>query len=75
MMITGEERIEIARWLSIRSGLKIEIKTGLKHSHVSMMKLANQITGENCKTKRAAYKALNAKIVETIGSDFDKPLE
>ena len=74
-MITGPEPIEVARWLSIRSALRIEIRTGLRHSRGSVKDLANDITGENHRLKRDAYKALNAKIVETIGSDFDKPLE
>jgi hypothetical protein len=74
IVLTGGQ-IEVARWLQVRSALKIEIKTGLRHSRGSVLKLANQITGEASTTKVRAYRALNDFIVERLGADFDRPLE
>ena len=73
--ITGADKIERARWLAVRSMLKIEIKTGMKHSSgVSALKLANQITGISARSKRKAYEALNKLITDTMGEEFNKPL-
>lgn len=75
IMITGEDNIEMARVLAVRSALRLEIKTGMKMSRgVSTLKLANAITGENAKTKRAAYDALNSHIVSILGESFNRPL-
>jgi hypothetical protein len=72
--IVGESRVERARWLAVRSALKIEIRTGMKRRGKSARVLANEITGESHSKKEAAYAALNKKIVDEIGPDFDKPL-
>ena len=74
--IEGPEKIEHARWLAVRSALRLEIRTGMRHSSgKSARVLANKITGKDEFTKRAAYDALNAKIVEALGPDFDRPYE
>lgn len=74
IMITGQDRIEIARWLAVRAALKLETR-GLRRSRGhSARQLANSITGENHGTCVKAYAALNAHIVSVLGSDFDRPL-
>jgi hypothetical protein len=73
-VITGRENIEHARWLAVRSALKLETK-GFKRSRGSSARqLANAITGQNHKTAVKAYAALNKHIVSTLGEGFDKPL-
>jgi hypothetical protein len=75
IMITGAEKIEGARWLAVRSALKLEIK-GLRRSKGrSARQLANEITGENHRTAVAAYAGLNAHIVKNLGTNFDRPLK
>lgn len=73
--ITGRDNIEHARWLAVRSALKLEI-AGLKRSRrPSARVLANQITGKDHRTARKAYAELNAFIVAELGESFDKPIE
>jgi hypothetical protein len=73
-IIEGEDRIERARWLTVRMALKLEMH-GLPRSRgPSARQLANEITGEDHKTRKAAYKALNKKIVDEIGPEFDRPI-
>jgi hypothetical protein len=74
VMISGEANVERARWLAVRSALKLETR-GLKRSHSpSARVLANQITGQNHRSAVKAYGALNAFIVAELGADFDRPL-
>lgn len=75
VVITGAENTEKARWLAVRSALKLEIK-GFRSSggRRSARVLANEITGKNCSTKRKAYDALNEHIVGILGEDFNRPL-
>jgi hypothetical protein len=72
--IEGEARIEVARWMTVRSALKLEIHGFTRRGRPARI-LANDITGENHRTREAAYNALNKKIAETLGPDFDKPLQ
>jgi len=76
MIITGSERIEMARILAVRAALLLEIRTGMKRSNrgASTIQLANEITGSDARTKKAAYVALNAFIVECLGESFNRPL-
>lgn len=66
--------IEHARWIAVRGALKLEMK-GLKRRGRSAKMLADRITKKRHKTRRASYIALNAKIVEVLGQEFDRPLE
>ena len=45
------EQIKIARLCIIRSGLKLEIKTGLRHSRNLTFNAAKQITGKQTRIK------------------------
>ena len=76
IMITGREKIEGARWLAVRSALKLEIVTGMRRSSRgrSALALANEITGRSDKSKRAAYAALDKHITEAFGPQFARPL-
>jgi hypothetical protein len=71
--ITGKERIERARWLAVRSALKLEIG-GIGRRGTSARILANRITGKDLQSGVKAYEALNKKIVETLGEQFNRPL-
>ena len=74
-MITGRDNIEHARWLTVRSALSLEIR-GLRRSRGSSARqLANKITGQNHRTAKNSYTALNTHIVAVLGEKFDKPLE
>ncbi len=73
IMITGAQNIEHARWLAVRSALSLEIK-GMKRHGRSARVLANEITGENHRTARAAYDALDAHIVSVLGEAFRRTL-
>jgi hypothetical protein len=75
IMITGKDNIEHARWLAVRSALKLEIKGFRRSKGSTAQQLANKITEKNCHKKVDAYEALNAHIVATLGAEFDKPLE
>lgn len=66
--------IETARLLTVRSALKLEVH-GFKRRGRSARVLANEITGRELRTARAAYTALNQYIVNLLGPDFDKPLD
>lgn len=75
--VTGKDNIEGLRWITVRSALRLEIRSGLKRSSRGRptIVLANEIMGTNFRSKRDAYVALNNKIVEECGSKFDMPLE
>jgi hypothetical protein len=73
IVITGADRIETARWLAVRSALKLETH-GLKRRGRSARQLANDITGQNHRTAIKAYAALNDHIVTALGPDFNRPL-
>ena len=77
-VITGAEQIEMARLLTLRSALKLEIRTGMKRSSRgrSTLSLVKDAVGGGSRswTKRDAYAALNDKIVAALGSEFDRPL-
>lgn len=75
IMITGRENIERARWLAVRGALSLQVKgfTTQRGRRTPRM-LANEITGTDHKTCKAAYAALNAKIVAELGPAFDRPL-
>lgn len=71
--VDGKPATIVARMITIRSGLGLEIRSGLKVSRrFNMVDLANKVTGNTKKGKRAAYEALNAYIVNLGGQD--KPL-
>lgn len=74
IMITGPENIEHARWLAVRSALKLETRGLRRSSGKSARQLANDITGKNHRTAAAAYAALNEHIVATMGESFNRPL-
>ena len=73
IMLTGSQ-IEPARWLAVRSALKLETKGLRRSSGRSARVLADEITGQSHRTARAAYAALDAHIVEYIGAEFGRPL-
>lgn len=66
IVITGAAQIEGARWLAVRSALKLETH-GMRRSGRSARQLANEITGVNHRTAVKAYAALDAKIVSDLG--------
>lgn len=76
VMITGTENIENierARWLAVRAALRLETR-GMRRHGRSARQLANEITGQECRTARAAYAALNTHITTRLGEQFSRPL-
>jgi hypothetical protein len=55
MIADTEEKIEMMRLLTIRSGLKLEL-LGMRHSRNAAFKAAKQITGK--RTRREALESL-----------------
>jgi hypothetical protein len=75
IVLDTPEQIEAARLFTIRSGLKLEITTGMQMSRgVSMLKIANLAMGTNYRVKTVAYMALNERIVKQLGEKFSRPL-
>ena len=63
-IIDAPDKIATARLLIVRSGLKLEIKTGLRHSRNLTFKAAQQITGQ--KTRQKCLDELN-KMLAPLG--------
>lgn len=63
-IIDTPDKIATARLLIIRSGLKLEIKTGMRHSRNMTFNAAKQITGE--KTRQKCLDAIN-KMLAPLG--------
>lgn len=51
IVLDTPEQIHRARLLVIRSGLKLEIKTGMRHSRNMTFNAAKQITGKKTREK------------------------
>lgn len=73
IVITDPGQIEGARWLAVRSALKLEIR-GMKRRGRPARVLANEITGKNCRTRIEAYGELDDLIAVKIGVEFSRPL-
>ena len=50
-IITGEKNIELAQFIVIAAGLKLEINTEMRHSTNSVFLRAQQLTGEKTRKK------------------------
>lgn len=68
----GRVHASIHQIISARIMLKLEIRSGMRNSQGSVLKVINSWLGTNHRTKRAAYDALNTFIVDNGISD-DKP--
>lgn len=65
IVIDTPEGIAFVQLLAVRSGLRMEIATGMKMSRgVSMLKVANRICGTNFRRKEAALEHLNGLLME-----------
>jgi len=58
MMIDTPEKIQEFRLRTIIKGLEIEIKTGMHHSRVSLLKIAQTQYKVSARTKKGALKEL-----------------
>ena len=74
VVITGEKNIALFRLLAIRSGLSLEITTGMKRHGRPMSVIANEQMGTSLRTKRAVYKAFDAWLAENYGVE-SRPLK
>jgi hypothetical protein len=63
IILDTPDQIQVARLLTIRSGLKLELK-GLRHSRNMIFLAAKQITGQ--KTRQKCLAEIN-KILEPLG--------
>lgn len=73
IMISGEENMRMASVLALRSALKLETR-GMKRHGRSARAIANDLLGTNHRTAVKTYAALNAYVVDKLGSQFDRPL-
>jgi len=74
-MITGAEHIAMARLLAIRSGLGLEIRTGMKMSNRYSPLAILQNEGITTKrTKRGAWADLDKYIVAHGGPESNRPI-
>ena len=71
-VIDTPEGIQAFQLLRVRSALSIEVKTGMKLSRGSVMKLAKSYCGSRKNTKKGVYADYNAYLV-SLGFE-DKPL-
>jgi anion-transporting ArsA/GET3 family ATPase len=62
IVIDTPKNIHVARMLIIRSGLKLEIKTGMRHSRNLTFNAAQQITGQ--KTRKKCLDSINKMLAE-----------
>jgi hypothetical protein len=66
--ITDARKIEYLRIATIASGLKLEIKTGMRHSSNATFEAAKKLTG--AKTRLKAYEAVMT-IKERMKADLE----
>lgn len=76
-ILTTPTQLALFRLLQIKYALKIEIRTGLKHSKGSVLKLANDVLAANNlpthRTKQAAFDALSTHIDSITADLVDDP--
>ena len=76
VMITGAENIAMVRLLAIRSGLGLEIRTGMKMSRgYSPLAILQREGITTKKTKRGAWKDLDAHIVANGGPAAERSID
>jgi hypothetical protein len=75
IVITGAEQIAMARLLAIRSGLGLEIRTGMKmSSRYSPLAILQREGITSKRTKKGAWKDLDAYIVAHGGPESTRPI-
>ena len=68
-VITGSAQIEMARLLTLRSALRIEIKTGLKHSSGQIGNLIRAAIGSKTRLKKKLLVEFN-EYIDRKGAAF-----
>lgn len=75
IVITGAEQIAMARLLAIRSGLGLEIRTGLKmSSRYSPLAILQAEGITSARTKRKAWADLDRYIMAHGGPESTRPI-
>lgn len=71
------KQIELFHWLQVKYALKIQARTGLRHSKGSLINLANDMLKLEGKarhrTAQRAYEAVDAKVAELEKSLLEDP--
>lgn len=62
------DSIALVRLMTVKSGLKFEIATGIKASRVSILKVANSMLGTSYRTKKQALNHIDA-LLEQVYAD------
>jgi len=62
IVIDSPKNIHVARMLIIRSGLKLELKTAMRHSRNMTFNAAKQITGQ--KSRQKCLEVINKMLAE-----------
>jgi hypothetical protein len=71
-IIDTPEGLAHFRLCQVIAALRIETKTGLKHSQGSILKLAQQRYGATARTKRGALAQLETLYFETYGTHYGR---
>jgi len=71
IILNTPDQIRFARLASIRSGLKLEIKTGLRHSRNMVLRAAQAETGK--KTRTACLAAIEKLIEKMQNENLQNP--
>jgi hypothetical protein len=75
-MVTGAEDIAMVRLLAIRSGLGLEIRTGMKMSRgYSPLAILQREGITTARSKRKAWADLDAYIVAHGGPESNRPID
>ena len=73
-VVTGEDKVRLLSMLALRTGLSLEIRTGMTRRGRPSAVIANEYMGTSVRSKRATYTAFNKWLVENYGAE-DKPLD
>jgi hypothetical protein len=66
-ILTTPEQMQMWRLLSVRSMLRLEVTTGMRHSRGSVLKVAQREYGCKSRTKKGAIEELTALIDQRMG--------
>lgn len=73
VVLDTPEQIALFHWLQVKYALRIEIRTGLRHSRGSVLNQANKMLKADHRTKQAALDAVEAKIAELTKAITEDP--
>lgn len=77
VLLDTPDQIILFRWLQVKYALKIQARTGLRHSRGSVVNLANDMLGLKGKarhrTAQKAFEAVDVKVAELEKAILEDP--